>query len=266
MSVAHQHRLVIPLPLSGQRLDAALAKLCPDYSRTSIKSWIEAGHVRLNGAVATRPRATVNHADRIDMLATLSASAAALPEEIAFDVAFEDDTLLVVDKPAGLIVHPGAGNPHNTLVNGLLYRLPQLSALPRAGLVHRLDKGTSGLLLVAKTPFAYQRLIAAMAERQIHRRYAAVVHGLVIAGGTIDAAVGRDRLQRTRMRVATGGRAAVTHYRVLRRFRAHTYLELALETGRTHQIRVHLQYLGYPLLGDSTYASHRALPVNATSN
>ncbi|MSR13126.1 MAG: 23S rRNA pseudouridine(1911/1915/1917) synthase RluD [Gammaproteobacteria bacterium] len=258
MITTSRHALEIPDFLDGHRLDAALAALCPDYSRTAIKAWIEDGRVEINGAVRTRARETVYARDRVEMQASLAASDTVLAEEISFDVIYEDAELLVIDKPAGLVVHPGAGNREHTLVNGLLYRLPQLAALPRAGLVHRLDKDTSGLLLVAKTSGALQRLIAAMARRQIHRSYEAIVYGVVQASGTIDAAVGRDRLQRTRMRVATNGRTAVTHYRVVKRFRNHTRLELSLETGRTHQIRVHMQHLGFPILGDPTYGMQHA--------
>lgn len=263
MTTTSRHLLEIPASLHGRRLDAAIATLCPDYSRTTIKAWIEAGNIQINGAVKSRARETVHATDRIEMLAMLVADQTLIAEDITFGVVFEDDALMIIDKPAGLVVHPGAGNPAHTLVNGLLHRIPKLAALPRAGLVHRLDRDTSGLLLVAKTSRALQRLVAAMAKREIHRSYEALVHGVVVAGGKIDAAVGRDRAQRTRMRVTANGRSAVTHYRVLKRFRAHTRLELALETGRTHQIRVHLKHLGYPIVGDPTYGAQRALAANS---
>ncbi len=263
MSEVRHHALIVPPAVAGARLDAALAELLTDYSRTLLKTWIDAGAVRVNGAVY-RPRDRVDTGDRIELTATLAASADLIAQALEFGLPHEDREFLVVDKPAGLVVHPGAGNPRDTLVNGLLHRFPELAALPRAGLIHRLDKQTSGLLLVARTPGAFQALTSQMARREIHRTYVAIVHGVVVAGGTVEAAIGRDRVQRTRMRVTTKGRLAVTHYRVRKRFRAHTELEVVLETGRTHQIRVHMQYVGYPLLGDPTYGTRRGIRPEAT--
>jgi 23S rRNA pseudouridine1911/1915/1917 synthase len=256
----------VPAARAGERLDAVLAALCRPYSRTQIKGFIEGGKVRVDGLVQRRPRSPVQVGQRLALEVPPATDGGPTAQAVEFRVAYEDDDVLVVDKPAGLVVHPGAGNPHETLVNGLLFHDSTLAALPRAGLIHRLDKDTSGLLLVARTPFAFQALTAQMARREIHRTYAAIVHGVMVAGGTVDAAVGRDRRQRTRMRVAAGGRTAVTHYRVVARFRAHTHLEVALETGRTHQIRVHMLHLGYPLVGDPTYGIRHQPPQGASAS
>jgi 23S rRNA pseudouridine1911/1915/1917 synthase len=262
MTEVRHHEDTVPAALAGRRLDQALAALFDDYSRTLLTAWIRDGRVLLNGRPC-RPRDTVAAGDRVAVEAVLDASERSAPEELAFGVAYEDREVIVVDKPAGLVVHPGAGNRDHTLVNGLLHRWPELAQLPRAGLVHRLDKDTSGLLVVARTPRAFQKLVALMAAREIHRSYLAVVHGIVVAGGSVEAPLARDRQQRTRMRVAEGGRAAVTHYRVRQKFRAHTLLELQLETGRTHQIRVHLQHIGCPIVGDPLYGLRRRLPPGA---
>lgn len=250
----------VPADLAGKRLDAALAALHPAQSRTVLKQWIEAGHVSLEGAVCRKPRETVRTGDRITLASPDAPLLTLAGQDVAFRVAWEDESVLVIDKPAGLIVHPGAGNPDRTLVNGLLHREPALAALPRAGVIHRLDKDTSGLLLVARTSMAFHALTRQMAAREIHRVYAAIVHGLPVSSGSVDAPVGRDRMHRTRMRVTGEGREAVTHYRVVKRFRCHAQLELNLETGRTHQIRVHMQHLGHPLLGDPTYTHGRVPP------
>jgi 23S rRNA pseudouridine1911/1915/1917 synthase len=265
MSSVRHHETRIPPSLAGRRLDQALADLFEDYSRSMLSAWIKEGRVRLNDRPC-RPRDTVSAGDRVDVEAVLAASAEMAPEQVAFGVVYEDRGVIVVDKPAGLVVHPGAGNAHRTLVNGLLHRYPELSALPRAGLIHRLDKDTSGLLVVARTPRSFQRLTSMMAEREIHRTYAALVHGIVVAGGTIEAAIARDRHHRTRMKVSEGGREAVTHYRISRKFRAHTLLEIALETGRTHQIRVHMQHIGSPIVGDPAYGTRQRLPPGATAD
>ena len=259
MSEVQCHRLRISEAEAGLRLDQALARLLGEYSRAAIKTWIDAGDVTLN-ARSCRPRDAVRAGDEVYLRATLQASASLQAQPVAFGIAHVDEACIVVNKPAGLVVHPGAGNPQHTLANGLLAQFPELHALPRAGLIHRLDQHTSGLLVVARTQASYQQLIRAMAAREITRVYDALVNGEMISGGTVDTAIGRDPRQRTRMAVRASGRAAVTHYRVTRRFRSHTHIEVQLETGRTHQIRVHMASLGHPLVGDARYGAKPRLP------
>ena len=255
----------IPEELAGKRLDQALALLFPDYSRSRLKAWILDGRVRLEGSVAT-PRTAVSAGQRVALRPEQDTRAADAPEAMDLDVVYEDATVLVINKPPGLVVHPGAGQASGTLVNGLLHRWPDLKALPRGGLLHRLDKDTSGLLLVARTEGAYTRLVQDLQAREISREYRAVCAGQVTAGGTVEAPVGRHPTHRTRMAVTSRGRPAVTHYRVLARFAAHSFLAVRLETGRTHQIRVHLAHVGHPLLGDPVYGGRLRFPAGASDH
>jgi 23S rRNA pseudouridine1911/1915/1917 synthase len=257
--------LRIPEAQAGQRLDQALAMLLPDYSRSRLKGWIESGEVRVDGR-AWRPRDKVFGGEAVEVAATLPEEGTARPQPMALDVVHEDRHVLVLDKPAGLVVHPGAGNPDSTLQNALLARDPGLAVLPRAGIVHRLDKDTSGLLIVARTLPAHTALVRMLEERAVHREYEAICRGVMTGGGTVDAPIDRHPTDRVRMAIRDGGRDAVTHYRVIRRFRAHTHVRVQLETGRTHQIRVHLTHIGYPLVGDKVYGGRLALPKGVSED
>ena len=259
------HILVIPADLSGERLDVALARLLPQYSRSRLQRWIDAGRVSLDGRVPQRRNALlggerVRVAPLFEPDTRVAAEALAVPLQIVH----RDAAILVVDKPAGLVVHPGAGNRSGTLQNALLELEPALARVPRAGIVHRLDKDTSGLLVVARTPNAHAVLVGMLAEREVGREYLALCVGLMTGGGTIDEPIGRHRTQRIKMAVRPDGRAAVTHYRIERRYRAHTLARVQLETGRTHQIRVHLAHIGYPIVGDPVYGGRRRLPAGAS--
>jgi 23S rRNA pseudouridine1911/1915/1917 synthase len=257
--------LTIPPEMAGQRLDSALARLMPQHSRTRLKGWIEAGAVKLDRK-ACKPRDMVEAGSfvRVHVSAAQAPQPQVLPEAIALRLVHEDRDVLVIDKPAGLVVHPGAGNPRHTLQNALLGFDASLAALPRAGLIHRLDKDTSGLLVVARTPEAQTSLSRQLEARTMAREYVAACVGVMTGGGTIDEPIGRHHGDRLRMAVRGSGRPAVTHYRVLERFRAHTYLSVKLETGRTHQIRLHLSHIKYPIVGDPTYGGRFGLPRGAT--
>lgn len=253
----------IPAELDGKRLDQALAKMFPDYSRSRLKDWILAGQVELDGRQQA-PRARVRSGQRVVLTATLEVREQARPEPIEFDVVYEDDDLLLIDKPAGLVVHPGAGNAAGTLMNGLLHHAPALATLPRCGILHRLDKDTTGLLLVAKSPAAHTRLVQDLQDRNITREYRGVCNGRLTAGGRIDAPIGRHPTNRTRMAIVERGRDSVTNYRVLVRFTAHTYCAMRLESGRTHQIRVHFAHERHPLVGDPAYGGRLKIPAGAS--
>lgn len=254
----------IPETHAGQRLDVALAAMFPDYSRSRLQTWLADGALTVDGdtpAAKTR----VAGGERVRLNVPVEADDAEVqPEPIALDVLYEDEAILVLDKPAGLVMHPGAGNAHGTLQNALLAHDASLAALPRAGIVHRLDKDTSGILVVAKTFAAHKQLVADLAERTIKREYEAVCVGVMTAGGKVDAPLDRHPVDRKRMAVREEGRHAVTHYRVIQRYRAHTHVRCELETGRTHQIRVHMAHVRYPLLGDATYGRRLALPPDSS--
>jgi len=249
---------------TGQRLDQAVAELFPDYSRTRLKDWILAGNVFIDGVAITRPREKVLESQIVEINATIEEETQAEAQPIDLDIVYEDDHIIVINKQAGLVVHPGAGNSDGTLMNALLHHCPEIEHVPRAGIVHRLDKDTTGLMVVAKTVEAQTHLVAALQAREITREYEAIVIGTMTAGGMVDEPIGRHATKRTHMAVIHSGRPAVTHYRVAEKFRAHTRLRLRLETGRTHQIRVHMAYIGHVLVGDPVYGG-RPRPPKAAS-
>ncbi|MGB3393598.1 MAG: 23S rRNA pseudouridine(1911/1915/1917) synthase RluD [Stenotrophomonas sp.] len=253
----------VPDAAAGRRFDAVLAELFPEFSRSRLSEWIKSGAVLLDDAPA-RPRDPVRGGELATLNAVLEIETDAQPEDIPLSVLYEDEHVLVIDKPAGLVVHPGAGNPSGTLVNALLFRDPQLAKVPRAGVVHRLDKDTSGVMVVARTVQAQTALVEQLSAREVHRQYLAVVCGALVAGGSVDAPIDRHPRDRLRMGVREDGRDAVTHYRLRERFRAHTALECRLETGRTHQIRVHMAHLKHAIIGDPLYGGALKLPKGAS--
>lgn len=252
----------IPAEMAGQRLDQALAGLFPEYSRSRLQAWIKAGRVTVDGAVL-KPRDKVDGGETVVVRAEPEVQAADTPEPIPLQILFEDEQVIVLDKPPGLVVHPGAGNRAGTLVNALLHHRPELAAIPRAGLVHRLDKQTGGVMMVACTLEAHTSLVRQLQDRSVQREYEAVCVGVLTGGGRIDAPIGRHPVDRKRMTVRQGGRPAVTHYRVVERFRGHTHILCRLETGRTHQIRVHMAHIRHPLVGDPVYGGRLGIPAGA---
>ena len=260
ISTVHiQHEIIIPDTLESARLDSALAELLPDYSRSVIKQWIEQGGVTRNQG-SCKPRDKVTSGDLININIDIADRTTLTAEDMPLDIVFEDDDIIVINKPPGIVVHPGSGNWDGTLVNALLHHCPTLAKLPRAGLIHRIDKETSGLLVIAKTLSAHTWLVEQLQAREFKRIYWAVVQGEIISGGSIDAPIGRHPRQRTKMAVVQSGKPATTHYRIKERFPHYTLLTVQLETGRTHQIRVHLAHKGYSLIGDPTYSGRFSLP------
>jgi len=252
----------IPDHLAGRRFDQALAELFAEYSRSRLATWIKSGAATLDGAVVP-PRQIVLGGEQVAIEVRPEREIAAEAEDIALDIRYEDADVLVVAKPAGLVVHPGAGNPAGTLQNALLHHEPKLAQIPRGGIVHRLDKDTSGLMVVARSMRAHTSLVEQLSERDVHRQYAAIVYGAMVAGGRVDAPIGRHPRDRLKQAVREDGREAVTHYRVRERFRSMTLVECRLETGRTHQIRVHMAYVKHPLVGDPQYGGLLKLPKGA---
>jgi 23S rRNA pseudouridine1911/1915/1917 synthase len=255
----------IPPESAGRRFDQALAELFPDYSRSRLTQWIKSGDALLDGISAV-PRQIVRGGEAVTLRAESTLEVPMAPEAIALDIRYEDADVLVIDKPVGLVVHPGAGQAGGTLQNALLHFDPKLAEIPRAGIVHRLDKDTSGVMVVARTLPAHASLVEQLQAREVHRQYVAIVYGPMIAGGSIDAPIGRHPRDRLRQAVVEGpaSKPAITHYRVRERFRAHTLIECRLETGRTHQIRVHMAHIRHPLVGDGMYGGGLKLPKGAS--
>ena len=241
----------------GQRLDQALAEMFPDYSRSRIKEWILDQRVLVNGKVCDKPKEKVLGGEQVAINAEIEEEARFEPQDIPLDIVYEDEDIIVINKPRDLVVHPGAGNPDGTVLNALLHYYPPIADVPRAGIVHRLDKDTTGLMVVAKTVPAQTRLVESLQRREITREYEAVAIGHMTAGGTVDEPISRHPTKRTHMAVHPMGKPAVTHYRIMEHFRVHTRLRLRLETGRTHQIRVHMAHITHPLVGDPVYGAVR---------
>ncbi|QLH43210.1 MAG: 23S rRNA pseudouridine(1911/1915/1917) synthase RluD [Coxiellaceae bacterium] len=263
MSTTINLEATITPELAGIRLDQALAKLFPDYSRARWQAWLAEGAVLVDGKqLSVRSKTQTGQVVRACI--TLATTTHWEAQELPLTIVYEDEAILVINKPAGLVVHPGAGNVDQTLVNALLHHAPELQTLPRGGIVHRLDKETSGLLVVAKTLAAHHSLVKQLQSHQVEREYQAVVNGILLSGGTIEAPIGRHPTQRTRMAIVSSGRPAVSHYRIIERFRAHTQVRVHLETGRTHQIRVHMASIHHPLVGDPLYGGRLRLPAKAS--
>lgn len=260
MAVVIEERAQVPYSSSGARFDQIAAELFPDYSRSRLQEWIKAGVL----TVDQQPRKAKEKlfgGEQLVLIAELEPQGEWQPEAIALDIRYEDDDIIVINKQQGLVVHPASGVMSGTLLNGLLHHCPELIQIPRAGIVHRLDKDTTGLMVVAKTLQAQTDLVAQLQERTVSREYEAVIQGAITGGGTVKAPIGRHPRQRQKMAVNEySGKEAITHYRLMRRFNHYTHVRVKLETGRTHQIRVHMAHIGYPLVGDSTYAGRFKIP------
>lgn len=253
----------VPSDLGGQRLDQVAAQLFDEYSRSRLTAWIKEGRLTVDDAVL-RPKDVVHGGAVLSLQAEQEAQGEWVAQDIPLNIVYEDEHILVIDKPAGLVVHPAAGHADGTLLNALLHHVPDIVNVPRAGIVHRLDKDTTGLMVVAKTLQAQTKLVDQLQKRSVSRIYECICIGVITSGATIDAPIGRSSANRQRMAVIDGGKPAVTHYRVLERFRSHTHVRVKLETGRTHQIRVHMTHAGYPLVGDPLYAGRFRIPPAAS--
>ncbi len=258
------HRVEIPMEQAGERLDVVLSALFPDYSRSRLQRWIKDGAVQVGDRVVIKQRERVVGGEQITLQMVMEAEGEWLPEEMSLEICYQDEDIIVVNKPIDLVVHPAAGNRTGTLLNGLLYHDPGLIQIPRAGIVHRLDKDTSGLMVVARTLRAQGALVEQLQARTVKREYEAVIVGALTGGGKVDKPIGRHPVDRKRMAVVRSGKEAVTHYRLLERFSAHSHIRLQLETGRTHQIRVHMAHLHHPLVGDPVYGGRLRIPAGCS--
>jgi len=255
-------KIIIPERMTGQRLDVALAEMLPDYSRSKITDWIKSGEALINHKTF-KPKDKVSGSEMVELTISQKKNNDWLGEDIPLKVVFEDADIIVLNKSVGMVTHPGAGNWSGTLANALLYYEPNLATLDRAGIVHRLDKNTSGLMVVAKNEKSQKILVEQLQTHSVSREYSAIVYGHMVAGGTVDEPIGRDTKDRVKQAVSSNGREAVTHYRVIDRYQNHTHVKAILETGRTHQIRVHLSHIGYPLIGDPMYGGKLRFPKKA---
>nr|CAA6830494.1 MAG: Ribosomal large subunit pseudouridine synthase D (EC [uncultured Thiotrichaceae bacterium] len=265
MSQTQQIIITVPFEMARQRFDQIVASLCPQYSRSQLQKWIKAGQITVDHK-AMKPKERLIGGEEIQIQATEDVQTDYEAEEMSLNIVYEDEHIMVINKPVGLVVHPAVGNWSGTLVNGLLYHEPSQEKLPRAGIVHRLDKDTSGLMVVAKTLEAHRSLVEQLQARDVSREYIALVHHPVIAGSTIEGNIGRHHIDRKKMAVTEGGKYAVTHYRVENRFQHHTLLRVSLETGRTHQIRVHLSWKKMPIVGDATYGGRPRVPAGISDD
>ena len=256
----------IPDEMAGQRLDVALAEMFPDYSRNRLKQWILQGQVLVNGQ-QVKPREKMLGNEVLEItFESVEQDSTCKAEDISLNVIYEDDSLIIINKPAGFVVHPAAGNYSGTLQNALLHYDNRLEEVPRAGIVHRIDKDTTGLLVIARNLISHRYLVKQLQERDMHREYQAVVHGVMTGGGIVDQPVGRHPRERIRMAVRENGKPSVTHYRVIKRFREHTHIHVKLDTGRTHQIRVHMQFIRHPIVGDPVYSGRQRIPPQASES
>ena len=253
----------VPIQCHGMRLDQVAAELFPDYSRNRLATWIKEGRLMVDGRTV-KPRDKATASAQVTLMVTHEPVIDWQPQRLPLDIIFEDEHILVVNKPAGVVVHPAAGHADGTLVNALLAHAPELDALPRGGIVHRLDKETSGIMFVARTSLAHKSLVAQLSERTVSRTYCAVCTSALTGGGKIDAPIDRHPTARTKMAVVADGKPAVTHYRIAHRFKHHTQLQVNLETGRTHQIRVHMAHRKWPLIGDPVYGGRQRVPAGAS--
>jgi 23S rRNA pseudouridine1911/1915/1917 synthase len=253
-----QLQTTIPEEFAGKRLDQALSQLYPEHSRSRIQSWIKSGDVTVN-KLNYRQKDVVNFGDAIEICTEINSIEKSEAEAIDLDILHEDDAIIIINKPAGLVVHPGAGNPNHTLVNALLHFDQSLDTIPRAGIIHRLDKDTTGVMVVARTLESHTYLVDKLQKREIKRGYQTIVCGQIIAGGSIENKMGRHPVHRTKMAITNSGKTAITHYRVIKKFRHYTHLDVQLETGRTHQIRVHMSHIKHPIVGDPVYGNNKSI-------